>query len=722
MAEVTSPDKSVQTAADGSAARSAAESNGGVPMMEKRKSSLAPRTISFAGGAARRPRRPRGAAAVKPAPSASAHSNAIGGSARNDDRNQRTSALSAQGSVDRSLGNHHARLPRVAPSAAPPRVAAPDDSIASVGLPDATVRYFREVKRVERLYPWQRACLGLDGVFDHTSNLVYCAPTSGGKSLVSDTLLIRRLHSVPGSIGIMVLPFVSLCRERADELERMLGAESRISVRRFFGGGGGRLPPPDGGGGLLVCTPEKFNDVMTRLIEEERVRELSSVVVDELHMVQDPSRGGTLELALTKLLFAARKTVEGHAAIDNLDAAIDREEMHDHLVPLTEPSVSSGDFSYADASKPQIIGMSATLADVDGLARWFDAKLFETDFRPVPLRTHIVTGGRVFSLRSDRGDGREDEGGIDRDSNENAPSLDPRRSRALPPAAVTETDHAVELVREGFADEDETTHVTRRGGVIVFCAAKFQCEATANALVTKLANDAGLADADADGGPGPGPDASAPGPTRASRAALVDELRRLQPHAADIETEKKRSLATCASRGVVWHHSALRAEEKSIVERGFREGAFRVVCCTTTMATGVNLPAKRVVIANPYVYRKKPALHEVLRARDLQQMVGRAGRRGSARTWATRSWACPRAAEVRWTRAAPRRHRVARLRGTPTRWLWRSPSASPRTARRSARPSRRRACAADARGGAHAPGERPDVTSSGTSSARCSTP
>ena len=419
---------------------------------------------------------------------------------------------------------------------------------------------------MERLYPWQRACLGLDGVFDHTSNLVYCAPTSGGKSLVSDTLLIRRLHSVPGSIGIMVLPFVSLCRERADELERMLGAESRISVRRFFGGGGGRLPPPDGGGGLLVCTPEKFNDVMTRLIEEERVRELSSVVVDELHMVQDPSRGGTLELALTKLLFAARKTVEGHAAIDNLDAAIDREEMHDHLVPLTEPSGFSGDFSYADASKPQIIGMSATLADVDGLARWFDAKLFETDFRPVPLRTHIVTGGRVFSLRSDRGDGREDEGGIDRDSNENAPSLDPRRSRALPPAAVTETDHAVELVREGFADEDETTHVTRRGGVIVFCAAKFQCEATANALVTKLANDAGLADADADGGPGPGPAPTQAPPVRRARprAALVNELRRLQPRRKWTE---KRSLATCASRGVVWHHSRC-APRRSPSSRG----------------------------------------------------------------------------------------------------------------------------------------------------------
>ena len=527
-AEVTSPDKSGKSAACGSAARSAAESNGGVLLTEKRKSSLAPQTISFAGDGGPKDRGPARAAAGGPAPSASAHSNAIGGSGRNDDRSQKNSAVSSgNGPVDLSRGNRRERFPRVVPSVAPPPVAAPDDdSIASVGLPEATVRYFREIKRVERLYPWQRACLGLEGVLDHSSNLVYCAPTSGGKSLVSDVLLIRRLRSVPGSIGIMVLPFVSLCRERADELERMLGAESKVPVRRFFGGGGGRLPPPDGGGGLLVCTPEKFNDVMTRLIEEDRVRELCSVVVDELHMVQDSSRGGTLELALTKLLFAARKTVEGHAATPR---GVIGEETHDHLVPLTEPSGFSGDFFGASASAPQIIGMSATLADVDGLARWFDAKLFETDFRPVPLRAHVVTGGWVFRVRTS-GDG-EDEDGLDlARAKEVAPSLDRRRARALPPATVTETDHVVELVREAFADEGDARPVARRGGVIVFCAAKFQCEATANALVAKLAKDAGLADADA----GPGASASAP-----ARAALADELRRLEPNAADTETERK---------------------------------------------------------------------------------------------------------------------------------------------------------------------------------------
>ena len=151
------------------AARSAAESNGGVPMMEKRKSST--RRGPSADAGARR----RDGNALRRADAGETRRrlfrvrapNAIGGSARNDDRNQRTVRWRRVRST-RSLGNHHAQLLRVAPSAA--RAAsrrAGRPRIANSGLPDATVRYFREVKRVERLYPWQRACLGLDGVFDH---------------------------------------------------------------------------------------------------------------------------------------------------------------------------------------------------------------------------------------------------------------------------------------------------------------------------------------------------------------------------------------------------------------------------------------------------------------------------------------------------------------------------------------------------------------------------
>ena len=61
--------------------------------------------------------------------------------------------------------------------------------LETLGLPPDVVRYYRDAKRIERLYPWRLAGVpSLEGVFDPRANLVYCAPTSGCKSLVSDVL------------------------------------------------------------------------------------------------------------------------------------------------------------------------------------------------------------------------------------------------------------------------------------------------------------------------------------------------------------------------------------------------------------------------------------------------------------------------------------------------------------------------------------------------------
>jgi len=91
------------------------------------------------------------------------------------------------------------------------------------------------------------------------------------------------------------------------------------------------------------------------------------------------------------------------------------------------------------------------------------------------------------------------------------------------------------------------------------------------------------------------------------------------------ETDMGRILAACVKKGAAFHHAGMKRNQREIIERGFRQGSIRVISSTPTLAAGLNLPARRVIIRD-YLRFKGGAGMAPIPVREYRQMAGRAGR------------------------------------------------------------------------------------------------
>ena len=80
--------------------------------------------------------------------------------------------------------------------------------------------------------------------------------------------------------------------------------------------------------------------------------------------------------------------------------------------------------------------------------------------------------------------------------------------------------------------------------------------------------------------------------------------------------------------GVAYHHAGLSANDRAAIEKGYLEGDVNVICCTSTLAVGVNLPCHMVIIKNTVAYQNNGGSGGCKEYSDLEimQMLGRAGR------------------------------------------------------------------------------------------------
>lgn len=223
--------------------------------------------------------------------------------------------------------------------------------LSSWGLPESVLQKY-DSKNLKFMFPWQVECLKNTEALTDSKNLVYSAPTSAGKTLIAEILAIKTVFECQKKV-IFILPFVSIVREKMYYFQDLLGS-SGIRVEGFMGS----YNPPGGFSSvqIAICTIEKANNLINRLLEEEKISEIGAILVDEMHLLGDPGRGYLLELLLTKLRYISQK--------DNL--------------------------------KIQIIGMSATLPNLSTLAQWLNADLYTTEFRPVPLHEKVIVCGEIY--------------------------------------------------------------------------------------------------------------------------------------------------------------------------------------------------------------------------------------------------------------------------------------------------------------------------------------
>ncbi|KAF7252615.1 Helicase POLQ-like [Varanus komodoensis] len=395
------------------------------------------------------------------------------------------------------------------------------------GLPTKVKELLLQFRGIEKLYDWQHACLTLESL-QQRKNLIYCLPTSGGKTLVAEILILQELLCKQMDV-LMILPYVAIVQEKVGGLSNF-GMQLGFLVEEYAGSKG-RFPPIKRRlkKSLYIATIEKGHSLVNSLIETGRISNLGLVVVDELHMLGEGSRGAVLEMTLTKILYASKTT--------------------------------------------QIIGMSATLSNVEDLQQFLKAEYYTSNFRPVELKEYVKMQDSIYEIDSKAENGFTFSRRLNFKYSSNLQKTDP--------------DHLIALVAE----------VIPKYSCLVFCPTKKNCENVAEMICKHLKRD--------------------------YRKHKEKEKMDLIIVLTNISNGRlcpilKRTIPF----GIAYHHSGLTSDERKQIEEAYSSGVLCLLTCTSTLAAGVNLPARRVILRAPYVGT------EFLKKNQYKQMIGRAGRAG----------------------------------------------------------------------------------------------
>ncbi|MEI4271285.1 DEAD/DEAH box helicase [Klenkia sp. LSe6-5] len=408
----------------------------------------------------------------------------------------------------------------------------------------------------------QEACEALEG----GSGVLVCAPTGAGKTVVGEFAVHKALSE--GRKAFYTTPIKALSNQKFADLVDRYGPE-RVGLLTGDNAVNGDAP-------VVVMTTEVLRNML--YADAPALRGLGYVVMDEVHYLADRFRGAVWE------------------------------EVIIHL-----------------PDDVALVSLSATVSNAEEFADWLvtvrgDTRVVVSEVRPIPLWQHMLVGGRVFDLFALR-PGAHLAGDVQLSARQRgAAVVDPELVRY-----VKEQERRLDSWHGGSSrrTRDRYEHRPRwtppgraevltrldAGGLlpaITFVFSRKGCDAAVEQCLR-----AGLRLTDEG--------------ERADIAEVVDRHTG-SLHEADLQVLGFWEWREGLLAGLAAHHAGLVPAFKEAVEECFVRGLVKAVFATETLALGINMPARTVVLEK--LTKWNGEAHVDVTPGEYTQLTGRAGRRG----------------------------------------------------------------------------------------------
>lgn len=370
---------------------------------------------------------------------------------------------------------------------------------------------------VSELYPPQEEAVQAGAIEGKT--LVLASPTASGKTLTAEICALKHIVERGGK-ALYLAPLRALANEKYQEFRKYSGVRKKKGGRVRVGLSTGDFDSNDPWlerYDIIVTTNEKADSLLRH--RAKWVDEISLVVADEVHLLNDSERGPTLEVILARLM-------------------------------QINPGI-------------QLLALSATIKNVEELADWLKAQYVTTEWRPVTLNEGVILHDEIQF---------KDGSAVKVGKYSRNPALN----------------LALSTVKSG-------------GQALIFASTR----KNAVALAKKLAEEMNTVLSK---------------PSKRSLGLLAERIL-----TSGERTRVSELLSELVSQGVAFHHAGLGGSHRRILEDAFREGKIKTVAATPTLAFGVNLPARMVIISDYRRYEMGYGYYPIS-VLEYKQMAGRAGR------------------------------------------------------------------------------------------------